>query len=52
MEASEDFMRALRRRCDEVKAVLIFDEIQVSYMCAQLRARRSLLMMMNVPSVA
>ncbi|KAH9822370.1 pyridoxal phosphate-dependent transferase [Melampsora americana] len=28
MEASEEFLRALRRRCDEVKAVLIFDEIQ------------------------
>ncbi|KAG0144856.1 hypothetical protein CROQUDRAFT_659402 [Cronartium quercuum f. sp. fusiforme G11] len=28
IEASEDFLRALRRRCDEVKAVLIFDEIQ------------------------
>lgn len=28
LEASEGFLRALRRRCDEVKAVLIFDEIQ------------------------
>ncbi|POW10324.1 hypothetical protein PSTT_06135 [Puccinia striiformis] len=28
LEASEEFLRALRRRCDEVKAVLIYDEIQ------------------------
>lgn len=27
--ANEDFLRALRKRCDEVGAVLIFDEIQV-----------------------
>jgi len=27
--ASEDWLRALRKRCDEVGAVLIFDEIQV-----------------------
>lgn len=30
LEASEDFLRALRKRCDEVGALLIFDEIQVS----------------------
>lgn len=29
LEASEEFLRALRRRCDEVGALLIFDEIQV-----------------------
>lgn len=28
MEASEEFLRALRKRCDEVGAALIFDEIQ------------------------
>ncbi|WAR61301.1 hypothetical protein PtB15_13B557 [Puccinia triticina] len=28
LEASEDFLRALRHRCDQVKAVLIYDEIQ------------------------
>lgn len=28
--ASEEWLRALRKRCDEVGAVLIFDEIQVS----------------------
>lgn len=28
--ATEEFLRALRKRCDEVGAVLIFDEIQVS----------------------
>ena len=28
--ASEEWLRALRKRCDEVDAVLIFDEIQVS----------------------
>ncbi|CAE6424107.1 unnamed protein product [Rhizoctonia solani] len=28
--ASEEFLRALRKRCDEVGAVLIFDEIQAS----------------------
>ncbi|EFP82310.2 uncharacterized protein PGTG_07707 [Puccinia graminis f. sp. tritici CRL 75-36-700-3] len=28
LEASEEFLRALRHRCDEVKAVLIYDEIQ------------------------
>ena len=26
---TEEFLRALRRRCDEVGAVLIYDEIQV-----------------------
>jgi acetylornithine aminotransferase len=30
LEASEEFLRALRKRCDEVGALLIFDEIQVS----------------------
>ena len=29
--ASVEFLRALRKRCDEVNAVLIFDEIQVSF---------------------
>lgn len=29
LEATEEFLRALRRRCDEVGALLIFDEIQV-----------------------
>jgi acetylornithine aminotransferase len=29
--ASEEWLRAVRRRCDEVGAVLIFDEIQVSH---------------------
>lgn len=28
-DAQEDWLRALRKRCDEVGAVLIFDEIQV-----------------------
>jgi acetylornithine aminotransferase len=28
-EASEEFLRALRKRCDDVGAILIFDEIQV-----------------------
>ncbi|GAA6020998.1 hypothetical protein JCM8202_003811 [Rhodotorula sphaerocarpa] len=28
LEASEDFLRALRRRCDQVGALLVFDEIQ------------------------
>ncbi|GAA96647.1 hypothetical protein E5Q_03318 [Mixia osmundae IAM 14324] len=28
LEATEEFMRALRKRCDEVGAALIFDEIQ------------------------
>ncbi|GAA5872218.1 hypothetical protein JCM3774_002299 [Rhodotorula dairenensis] len=28
LEATEEFLRALRRRCDEVGALLIFDEIQ------------------------
>jgi acetylornithine aminotransferase len=28
MEATEPFLRALRKRCDEVGAALIFDEIQ------------------------
>ncbi|GAA5910134.1 aspartate aminotransferase family protein [Sporobolomyces salmoneus] len=28
LEASEEFLRALRKRCDEVGALLIFDEIQ------------------------
>ena len=28
-EMSEGFLRALRKRCDEVGAILIFDEIQV-----------------------
>lgn len=31
MEASEAFLRALRKRCDEVGAILIFDEIQVRF---------------------
>lgn len=30
MPAKEEWLRALRQRCDEVNAVLIFDEIQVS----------------------
>ena len=29
MQAEEDWLRALRRRCDDVDAVLIYDEIQV-----------------------
>jgi acetylornithine aminotransferase len=29
MQATEEWLRALRKRCDEVNAVLIFDEIQV-----------------------
>lgn len=29
MPANEEWLRALRKRCDEVNAVLIFDEIQV-----------------------
>lgn len=29
-EASEEWLRALRKKCDEAGAVLIFDEIQVS----------------------
>jgi acetylornithine/succinyldiaminopimelate/putrescine aminotransferase len=29
--ANVDWLKALRKRCDEVGAVLIFDEIQVSY---------------------
>jgi acetylornithine aminotransferase len=29
LEASEEWLRALRKKCDEVGAVLIFDEIQV-----------------------
>ncbi|GAA5833821.1 hypothetical protein JCM9279_001633 [Rhodotorula babjevae] len=28
LEASEDFLRALRKRCDEVGALLVYDEIQ------------------------
>ena len=31
-DASEEWLRALRKRCDEVGAVLIFDEIQVGYL--------------------
>lgn len=30
MPAKEEWLRAVRQRCDEVNAVLIFDEIQVS----------------------
>ena len=30
-EINEAFLRALRKRCDEVGAVLIFDEIQVCW---------------------
>jgi acetylornithine aminotransferase len=30
VEAKEEFLRAIRKRCDEVGALLIFDEIQVS----------------------
>lgn len=30
MEAKEEWLRAVRKRCDEVNAVLIYDEIQVS----------------------
>ena len=30
--ASEPFLRALRQRCDEVNALLIYDEIQVNYL--------------------
>ena len=30
-EASEEFLRALRERCNKVGAVLIYDEIQVSH---------------------
>lgn len=37
MEAHEPFLRALRKRCDEVGAALIFDEIQVSPDSLQLR---------------
>jgi acetylornithine aminotransferase len=29
MQASEEWLRSLRKRCDEVNAVLIYDEIQV-----------------------
>ncbi|KAF8680532.1 Aminotransferase [Rhizoctonia solani] len=32
--ASQEFLRALRKRCDEVGAVLIFDEIQASKLWA------------------
>jgi acetylornithine aminotransferase len=38
-EASEEFLRALRKRCDEVGSVLIYDEIQVHnslLMCSML----------------
>ena len=31
--ASEEFLRALRKRCDETGAVLIYDEVQVSLWC-------------------
>lgn len=31
MQANEEWLRALRKRCDDVDAVLIYDEIQVSY---------------------
>lgn len=31
LEASEDFLRALRKRCDQVGALLIYDEIQASF---------------------
>jgi acetylornithine aminotransferase len=31
--ASEEFLRALRKRCDEIGAVLIFDEVQVRLRC-------------------
>lgn len=30
-EANEDWLRALRKKCDDVGAVLIFDEIQVKF---------------------
>ena len=30
-EATEEFLRALRERCNKVGAVLIYDEIQVSH---------------------
>lgn len=30
-EANELFLRTLRKRCDEVGAALIYDEIQVSF---------------------
>jgi acetylornithine aminotransferase len=33
MPAQEEWLRALRKRCDEVHAVLIYDEIQVSSGC-------------------
>lgn len=33
MQASEEWLRAVRKRCDEVNAVLIFDEIQVCSRC-------------------
>ena len=36
MEAQEPFLRALRKRCDEVGAALIFDEIQVSFLSCSL----------------
>ena len=35
-DASEEWLRALRKRCDEVGAVLIFDEIQVNPYCEML----------------
>lgn len=37
MEANEPFLKALRKRCTEVGAALIYDEIQVSLLCMQQR---------------
>lgn len=31
MEANEPFLKALRKRCTEVGAALVYDEIQVKY---------------------
>ncbi|SCZ88296.1 BZ3500_MvSof-1268-A1-R1_Chr2-1g04316 [Microbotryum saponariae] len=41
LEATPEFLKALRKRCDEVGALLIFDEIQVC-VCALSYARKEL----------
>ena len=41
LEASEEFLRALRKRCDEVGALLVYDEIQVRRASVSLSSSRS-----------
>lgn len=44
--AQEPWLKALRKRCDEVGAILIFDEIQVSLRCGR-NGRQSVKLCIN-----